>query len=268
MTQRDNILQELNELGSQLAGSLPQNTYAVPAGYFEGLVAQVINRIKAMESANAADELFHLSPLLSGLSKQVPYAVPTGYFDGLDQRMLQAVQASNDYQTAGEETATLSPLLAGLKKEMSARPGHSDGPYNVPQGYFENLVAGITTKENKQEAKVISLTSRKWFRYAAAAVVAGVIMIAGFLIIDRGEKKQAGEIALNKVTKDVKKLNDTQKDELIDFLNAGMDGKETAQVNPDTKSKEIQQLLQGVSEKELKDFQEQTEDIEDVLMTN
>ena len=47
-----------------------------------------------------------------------------------------------------------------------------------------------------------------------------------------------------------------------------MDGKETVQVKPDNKSKEMQQLLQDVSEEELKDFQEQTEDIEEVLMTN
>ncbi len=259
MTQRDNILQELNELGSQLAGNIPQNTYAVPAGYFEGLAMQVMNRIKAMDAANAAEELSYLSPALSGLSKQMPYTVPAGYFEGLTEKVMQAVQNSNDYQTASEETASLSPLLASLKKET---------PYTVPQGYFENLAADIAKKENKQEAKIISFSSRKWFRYAAAAVVTGVIVMAGFLIINRGEMKQAGEIALAKVTKDIKKLNDTQKDELIDFLDAGLDGKETVQVKTDNKSKEIQQLLKDVSEEELKDFQEQTEDLEEVLMTN
>lgn len=259
MTQRDNILQELNELGSQLAGSTPQNTYAVPPGYFEGLELLVMNRIKAIEAASAVEELSHLSPVLSGLSKQMPYRVPAGYFESLGERIMKAVRESSDYLTVSEETASLSPLLAGLKKET---------PYTVPAGYFENLATGATIKGSKQEAKVISLSSRKWFRYAAAAVVVGVILMAGFLVIDRGEKKQAGEIALSKVTKDVKKLNDTQKDELIDFLDAGMDGKETVQVKPDNKSKEIQQLLQDVSEEELKDFQEQTEDIEEVLMTN
>jgi hypothetical protein len=47
-----------------------------------------------------------------------------------------------------------------------------------------------------------------------------------------------------------------------------MNGKETARINPDNKSNEVKDLLKGISDEELKDFQEQTEDIEDVLMTN
>lgn len=268
MTQRDNILQELNELNSQLAGSQPENSYTVPAGYFEGLAAQVLNRIRAMEAVNAADELAHLSPVLSKLTKQMPYTVPAGYFDSLNENITQTVIASSDHLSAKEETTALSPLLGGLKKDMSARPGHADGPYQVPQGYFENLSAGMARKEVKPAAKVISLSSRKWFSYAAAAVVTGVIAMAGFFLFNNTGEKQEGGKVFAKVTKDVKKLSDIQKDDLIDFLNAGMSGTETAQVNSDNKSKEIQQLLQDVSEAELKDFQEQTEDLEDVLMTN
>ena len=63
-------------------------------------------------------------------------------------------------------------------------------------------------------------------------------------------------------------MNDTEQDDLVDFLDAGLTGSETAQVNPETKSKEIQQLLQDVSDEELKDFREQTEDVGEVLMTN
>jgi hypothetical protein len=47
-----------------------------------------------------------------------------------------------------------------------------------------------------------------------------------------------------------------------------MTGTETAQVSPDNQSTEIQKLLQDVSDEELKNFQEQSEDVEDVLMTN
>lgn len=258
MTQRDNILQELNELKSQLAASLPVNIYTVPAGYFEGLAAQVLNRIRAMEAAAAADELAHLSPVISRLSKQMPYTVPAGYFENLAEHMAELMSNSNDHSSAREETTSISPLLGSLKKEM---------PYQVPQGYFETLAGDIAAKESKTEAKVISLTSSpKWFRYAAAAVVAGIILMAGFLLFNRGGEKEAGGRVFAKVSKDMKKLNDAQKDELIDFLN--INGTETARVNIDNRSKEIQQLLKDVSEEELKDFQEQTEDIEEVLMTN
>lgn len=258
MTLRDNILQELNELNSQLAAHQPQNIYAVPAGYFEGLVDQVMRRIKALEAADTAEELEHLSPVLSSLSKQMPYVVPEGYFDNLSERMINALKEES-HLTASEETASISPLLGSLKKDM---------PYSVPAGYFENLAGDIAAKEIATDAKVISITRRSWFRYAAAAVVTGVVFIAGFLVINKGSRNDAEGQVLAKVSKDVKKMNDTQKEDLIDFLNAGMNGTETAQISTDNKSKEIQQLLQDVSEEELKDFQQQSEDVEEVLMTN
>lgn len=257
MTKRDNILQELNELSSQLAGSQPSTVYAVPAGYFEGLATQVLSRIKAMEAANPADELLYLSPFVSSISKEMPYSIPTGYFQSLTQNIQHAINSTA--QNAGQETESISPLLAGLKKE---------NPYSIPQGYFENLASDIAVKETATEAKVISLTRRSWFRYAAAAVVTGVIVLTGFMIFDKaGSDKSGGQVLAN-VLKDVNKLNDTQKDDLLDFLDAGMNGTEIAQVSTDNKSKEIQQLLQDVSEEELKDFQQQSEDVEEVLMTN
>lgn len=251
MTQRDNILQELKELESRLADTLPQNVYTIPAGYFDDLVARVLDRIKILEASTATEELNYLSPMLGKISRQIPYSVPSDYFETLEQNILQSVRESNQYQTAKEELETISPLLSSLKKQT---------PYTVPQGYFDTLVPG------KPAAKVISFTSRKWFRYAAAAVVTGLVVLAGFLYF--GEEKTPGGKALAKFTRDVKKMDETQKDHLIDFIDAGMNGNETAQVNTDTKSNEVKDLLQGVSDEELKDFQQQTEDIQEVLMTN
>jgi hypothetical protein len=311
MTRKDNILQELSELNSTLATITPQNVYSVPAGYFDGLAAQVLNRIKAIEAANAVEELSYLSPVLSSFSKQMPFSVPQDYFEGLAEKAIQAVRESNDYlqkesfgQTAKEEMETLSPLLSGLNKEMpySIPQGYFESlaenqlqsidennnnlsakeelatlspllsglkkemPYSIPQGYFESLTENISKQENKPAAKVISLTSRKWFRYAAAAVVIGIISMTGFMLI--GGEKEPGGKALAKLTSDVKKMNDTQKDKLIDFIDAGMSGDETAQISTDNKSDEVKNLLQGISADELKDFEEQTEDLGDVLMTN
>ena len=254
MTQKENILQELSELKSTLANVTLQNVYTVPVGYFDGLAAQVLNRIKAMETKNAVEELGYLSPSLSNISKQMPYSIPAGYFDGLAEKVMQLVRESKDYQTAKEELETLSPLLSGLNKTM---------PYSVPQGYFESL----TEKRNKPAAKVVSIASRKWFRYAAAAVITGAIVLVGFLFSGDGEK-EPGSNALAGLTRDIKKMDDTQKDVLMDFIDAGMNGQETVQLNPDNKSNEVKDLLQGISDEELKDFQEQTEDIEDVLMPN
>ena len=89
--------------------------------------------------------------------------------------------------------------------------------------------------------------------------------MAGYLYMN--DRKESGKQVMAKVTKDVKKMNEVEKDKLMDFIDAGLSGHETVQVSPDTKTN-IEQLLEDVSEEELKDLQEQTEDIEDILMTN
>lgn len=259
MKQSDNILSELKELNSRLTLVSNENCYEVPAGYFESLVVQVIKRVRALETTDASEELMHLSPLIGSISKQVPYSIPGGYFESIQESIQHAIK--DDYESSVSETERISPLLAGLKK---------NNPYSAPQGYFETLADDVATKESHTEAKVVAITRNSWLRYAAAAVVAGFIIMAGLFIVDSGAKKESGEIALARVTKDVKKLNEVQKDELIDFLDAGLDGNETARLDNDNKNKlkEIQQLLQDVPEEDLKDFREQTEDIEEVLMTN
>lgn len=256
MTQKDNILQELKELDSCLADIEVQNVYMVPAGYFDGLAAQVMARIKAMEADNAADELDPLYPQLGKLSRKMPYSLPKDYFETLPDNVLNAIHTSG--QSAKDELAAISPFLSSLKKETL---------YSVPEGYFESLTVTNQKEGIKPTVKVVSLFNRTWFRYAAAAVVTGIIILAGFQLFTT--EKEPGGKALAKFTRDVKKMDDQQKDDMIDFFDAGLDGKETAQVNTDAKnSQEVKELLEGVSEEELKDFQEQTEAIEEVLMTN
>src|SRR5688572_21775846 len=176
MNQRDNILQELIELQSSLAerdGLQPP--YQVPAGYFNGLADEILKRIRAFESDNPAEELENLSPLLNSISKKMPYAAPAGYFDGLGKNLEPAAKPG-DIQRERDEH--LSPLLTGLKNKLT---------YTVPPGYFENLPATITEKINRKEVKVVSLASRKWFHYAAAAVVVGFIAVMGLLLLGKND---------------------------------------------------------------------------------
>ena len=55
MTKRDNILAELRELNSSLVNAGSQNVYQVPAGYFDSLAEQVMNRIKTLNEESAAE---------------------------------------------------------------------------------------------------------------------------------------------------------------------------------------------------------------------
>lgn len=244
MNNRDNILQELQELESMLANSAPQNTYAVPAGYFEGLAEQVLNKIKVLEAGNAADELNIVSPTLANLSKAMPYQVPQGYFEVLPEKMLGIVQ-KNNLQSAKEELESISPLLSGLKKEM---------PYSIPQDYFENTIQVSA----KPHVKVISISSRKWFRYAAAAVVVGVIAMAGFLYLNQSGDITARSLAKfeKRLNKEIKKTSDKELDEFIQqFSEAGLTGEEKVSTADD---KEVKELLKDIPETELKEFLEET----------
>lgn len=267
MTEKDNILQELKELNSSIANLSRQSVYSVPEGYFEGLAIQIMSSIKALEATTANEELAYLSTTLNSNSKQTPYSVPSGYFDSLADNILKLVRESNDYrqkepigQTAKEELEALSPLLSGLKKEM---------PYSVPTGYFENLTEHIVTEENKSETKVIALTSRKWFRYAAAAVVTGLVVLSGFLFFGKNDSvAEPGSKVMAKITKDIKSMDVDQQDDLIDFIDAGLNGKESALSKKHNKSTEIKDLLIGISDEELRDFEEQSVDIQAVLLIN
>ncbi len=260
MTQKNYILQELKELNSSLANLSQQNVYSVPNGYFDGLAAEVMNRIRSIEAA-VTEEQEYSSELLNTISNKNPYQVLTGYFEGLADNILKTIKANENHQTAKEEIAELSPLLSGLKKEM---------PYSVPAGYFETLSDNIIATENKPASKVVSFGARKWIRYAAAAVITGVIFMAGFLYIGNNNNTatEPGSKVMAKITRDVKKMNFEEQDDLIEFIDAGLNGKESAQTKNKNKSTEIQDLLIGISDDELIDFKEQSEDIQSVLMVN
>lgn len=248
MIQKENILQELNELKSSLATVTPQNIYTIPVGYFDGLTAQVLNRIKAMEAKNAVEELDYLSPSLNNISRQMPYTIPTGYFEGLAEKMMQSVRESNQYQTAKEELETLSPLLSGLKKTM---------PYSVPQGYFENL----GEKRNKPAAKIISIVSRKWFRYAAAAVVTGLIVLAGFIYINSRNHVDPVAKPYAWVKKSIQKVDKADIDAFVNLADQELNNQAPLATTP-VKPGEIKELMKDVSDKEIQDFLDTAPDTE------
>jgi hypothetical protein len=239
MTNRNTILNELAELGSVLVNHDPQNIYAVPAGYFEGLVDQILDRIKAMEASNAKDELKYLSPLLSTVSKEMPYAVPAGFFQDLSDDVLKKISEHEDHQTSEEEIEILSPLLSSLKNK---------NPYSIPSGYFEKLETGV----EKKETKVISITKRRWYRLAIAAVVIGIVAISG-LAIFRSKQVDPNKNPQAWIEKNVDKK--VSKDKIDEFVKLAEDGSaNVAYEKDDVKHAEIKELMKDVPEKEIVDF--------------
>ena len=248
MTNRENILQELQELKSILADAGFQNTYQVSTGYFDGLADEILKRVRALESTTAEEELKNLSPLLSSISKQMPHSVPAGYFDAFEKKLEQTISTNKD-QTAQEELETLSPLLSELKnkntytipegyfeelgtklkqtisnvdvKDLTVQEELENlspllstlkkkKTYTIPEGYFENLQPAID-KATFPAAKVISITNRKWFRYAAAALVIGFVATVGLLFFNKQESIDPADKSYSWIKKNLnkKKCRDT-----------------------------------------------------------
>jgi len=246
MTNRNTILNELNELESTLGNLSPQNLYAVPNGYFEGLPTRIMTRIKALEATSAKEELEYLSPLLSNASKEMPYSVPTGFFQNFADSVIERLNENVNHQTSEEEIKNLSPLLSSLKNK---------NPYSVPAGYFETLDKTVVRQPadsfgEKKQAKVISIASRRWYRLAAAAIVIGIVAVTGLMLINKQpniDKDPQGWIE-TKLKGDEDKI-----DELVTLVNQDA-GAKTIEENEEAKQAEIKELMKDIPEKEIEDF--------------
>jgi hypothetical protein len=230
MNSRNNIQDELNELNSGL-NSNSNDPYSVPEGYFEGLAASVLAKIKGETPVSAMEELAQLSPFLAGIPKKMPYAVPEDFF----QSNIEGLKA---FTSESEE----SLVLSFIDKEM---------PYEVPAGYFANVPEQVLEKvSDRQGAKVVPMGGRRrWTRLAVAAAVTGIVVVSGiFYFNNRGG---------NSVTSDpVMAVKKASTEELNDFINATAvtDDKSQVTVNNNPKAAKI---FADVSDKELNDFLDQ-----------
>jgi hypothetical protein len=240
MNSRKHIQDELLALGSGLPlPGLP--VQSVPPGYFDGLAASVLTRIKASgESATA--ELEGLSPLLAGLSRQSPLHVPAGYFAGLEQEL-----------PALMSTDTLSAPLASLDRTM---------PNTVPAGYFDGL-AGTVLSRVRPAAPVVQMR-RAWMRMAVAAVVAGIMAVGGLAYYNTESGNAAPTTAW--VEKGLTNVSDSSLDDFIETTDAVHQG-DVAQA-PVHKA-EVRTMMSDVSDNEMDAFLAQVPtDDEELLIIN
>lgn len=196
----------------QDANQLPVSAipYLVPEGYFEGLAGQILNKVKALEP-EAEESLPDFGRL------ETPYQIQSSYFDTLADEILNRVKLAEtedplpffgrlstpleappqDYfnrlgadimgringeqEDSATETARLSPLLAGISRQM---------PYPLPAGYFDTLTSTAAQKAMGQTAKVVELGSRRlsWMRFAAAAALVGLVALSAILFFRGGRK--------------------------------------------------------------------------------
>ncbi|HEY0679166.1 MAG TPA: hypothetical protein VGD17_12815 [Chitinophagaceae bacterium] len=240
MEAKSTILKELQEISPAVAAIGSHLPYRVPQGYFEGLAGSILDRIRA-GSLNSREELETISPLLSGLSRKTPYEVPSDYFADLTENVVGGVKAIDFVQ---DELQTLSPMMEGLKRT---------NVYNVPSGYFDSLPVKILNKvQERQPAKVISMNTRRFTRYAAAAILTGALAIGGWFYLNRSANTEQTVAGIEKISDD-NKVSDEEMSSFIENETLPL-VVSTSSVNEDIDESDVKEMLAEVSEDELQQF--------------
>ena len=158
MKRSEEILNELKDLTPSLAVMEKVNVFRVPDGYFDDLGEKISTTV-----------------FLHQDEKKDFQKIPEGYFDSLSSKIISRIKQED--KRADNEIKSISPALHYLKEEEV---------FSVPEGYFDNLSDKILNKINRQNAKVVSFGSvKKWWKYAAAAVVAGIITITSIQVFNK-----------------------------------------------------------------------------------
>lgn len=166
MEKTSEILNELKAISPLLANIDKKNVFEVPEDYFKLLDKKILTTVLLTDSKN------------NEIQK-----VPEGYFEGLSDKILSAIKKED----AKDEIRNNHPVLFSLKDKNT---------FTAPEHYFENFSDTILAKIKTKKAKIISINSfTRWQKYAAAAVIAGIITIGSFQILKKSGSDNAGQIS-------------------------------------------------------------------------
>jgi hypothetical protein len=221
-------------------------------------------------------ELIQLNSSLPFDAKMPVFDLPEGYFENFASGVLATVKGKPAV-SADEELASLSPLLAGMSKQMpftlpenyfstqvptGLGPASEDPlpewlhhsrnmPYVVPEGYFDGLAGKVLQQTtNRQQAKVVGLFSRTWVRYAAAAVILGALIMGALFYPASNTISPVSEPEAWVE----KKLRNVSNQDLEAFIET-VEVTGTASVRKPSGSKpEVRRLLKDVPDSELEAF--------------
>lgn len=197
MNRHDDIQDELKQIGpfwTDVGNAIP---YTLPKGYFDAFPGMVMEKIQ--------------HPFMLQSDTGNSYQAPEGYFESLPGSILSKIRSlAEQTNEVHAELETIAPFLNTISKKPV---------YSVPDGYFAGVDLIKTAQLKKQETKIFTLRSaRRWMQYAAAAVVAGVLVTGAFLYTDNSthyleyEKYSQVDIPSG--------LNKVSEEELVKYLNS------------------------------------------------
>jgi hypothetical protein len=217
MDRDETILGELREISPVVASVSKEEVFVVPDKYFERLPDNIMGKIMTIGLGEA---------------KISPLTIPNDYFDNLSSAILAKIKFQQN--ESFNELEEVAPLLNTISKQPI---------YSVPNGYFQQFNVTIVP-EKKLRATIFSFqNTRKWISYAAAAMIAGLLVTGAYLYTDR-------PVSFD-LSKEVNKLSD---DELDSYINSD----HSVVITPDSinlgSSTDVQSDLKQVSDEELKQY--------------
>lgn len=220
MKENKTIINELKEIAPIIASIQKKDLFIVPDSYFDNLADKVLDKIKVEGAEN---------------QKNTPLTIPDGYFNNLASNIISKIK--NEQSEVYRELEDIAPLLNSISKLPV---------YTIPDGYFEGFKAE-TCVSKISTARVISFSkTRKWISYAAAAIMAGVLVTGAFIYTDQPNTFN--------LSKEVNKLSD---EELISYMNS----EHSVVFTPDSinlgPGADVQSDLKLISDDELKQYMEE-----------
>jgi hypothetical protein len=116
-------------------------------------------------------EMQSIAPSIAAIGTAMPFSVDAQYFESLPEILLEQAQFADNH------------IISNL-------------PYQIPPNYFDQLstqllnrIAAETTVEapiQKTTAKIVRFNQvKRWMSYAAAAILAGILITNAFLFTDK-----------------------------------------------------------------------------------
>lgn len=268
MKRNDNILNELDAIGSEYLYAFIQCPFVVNDAYFLHLPHQLMGDIKLI--TNFSEPVLSV-PTDTVLNPSIPWQVPTGYFENFASLILTKLRTKADdksdiynvipqttspflvkedyfeqnidqllIQVGATEPAELSPMLEGLRTKM---------PFETPNGYFEstNLLMPNQEIPNDKSLNIIDFKPKSKKKNTKTWLVAASVLLMVSFGVNRFLDVETEEISPDqKINTLLASISDRSIDEYIDY---NLDEFELTSMNNTITTQN--QLLNAISNSEI-----------------
>ena len=240
---------ELQQVAPLLNTINKQPLGIVPSAYFNTLATSILHKAKDWQQSGVEQELHLIAPLLNTIKKQSYEPIHHSYFDGLSEGILHKLKTQTRSQVE-QELEEIAPFLNTINKNHV---------YTVPAGYFGQLkIERSATKP----AKIVSLFPgiSKMVKYAAAAVIGGVMITGSFLLFDNAPSTPA-TTKLEATAYKADAIKTLSNSEIIDYLNSNPSSLEaTSSSGFDVDDNSLKSFLNEMSAEEIEQYLKENPD--------